>query len=360
MLPQRRKTKNKTNGVLLIVVIALVLILAAAVVVAVTLGNQPAPSQPQTATTEPTQEPTETDPPLSGWQMFGGYTYYYVDGVPQTGAFTVDSKIYVADENGVRYDAGWVEYDGKHYLLNEDCVATTGWYEENGKKYYFKEDGSAATGTLEIDGRNYFFSSQGVSFLVVNPWNQIPGDHPIDLVALPSGIATSGQQVDRSCYDALMQMISECNAALKGVARACVLSSYRTISKQVTLFNNKVNRVLAANPGLTRQQAEIEAAKVVAIPGTSEHHTGLAVDIIDTKLWALEEEQEDLPAQKWLMENCWRYGFILRYPKNTTDSTGIIYEPWHYRYLGVELATEIHHSGMTVEQYLASLTEPAG
>ena len=68
------------------------------------------------------------------------------------------------------------------------------------------------------------------------------------------------------------------------------------------------------------------------------------------------EEQEDLEGQKWLMENCWRYGFILRYPKDKIDITGIIYEPWHYRYVGLEVAKELHESGLTLEEYMDSLS----
>ena len=80
------------------------------------------------------------------------------------------------------------------------------------------------------------------------------------------------------------------------------------------------------------------------------------MDIIDTRLWALEEEQADLPAQKWLMENSWKYGFILRYPKGKIDVTGIIYEPWHNRYVGLEVAKELHDSGLTLEEYLQNLS----
>ena len=108
--------------------------------------------------------------------------------------------------------------------------------------------------------------------------------------------------------------------------------------------------------GASPAEAEAEAATVVLRPGTSEHHLGLAVDIIDTKLWALDERQAQMPAQRWLMENSWRYGFILRYPPEKTHITGIIYEPWHYRYVGTELAAELHGSGLTLEEYLQNLT----
>ena len=90
-------------------------------------------------------------------------------------------------------------------------------------------------------------------------------------------------------------------------------------------------------------------------PGTSEHHLGLAVDIIDTNLWALDERQADMPAQQWLMEHSWQYGFILRYPPEKTAVTGVIYEPWHYRYVGADLAAELYESGLTLEEYLDGL-----
>jgi D-alanyl-D-alanine carboxypeptidase len=77
------------------------------------------------------------------------------------------------------------------------------------------------------------------------------------------------------------------------------------------------------------------------------------VDIIDTRLWKLVEAQEELPAQKWLMENSWKYGFILRYQKDKTNITGVIYEPWHYRYVGKDAAKAIYESGLTLEEYLA-------
>jgi hypothetical protein len=116
-------------------------------------------------------------------------------------------------------------------------------------------------------------------------------------------------------------------------------------------------KTICAATSQRQEEAERLAAQVVAVPGTSEHHSGLAVDIIDTRLWALEEEQADLPAQQWLMEHCWEYGFILRYPKDKIDVTGIIYEPWHYRYVGLELAKELHDLGLTLEEYMTMLTE---
>ena len=90
----------------------------------------------------------------------------------------------------------------------------------------------------------------------------------------------------------------------------------------------------------------------MAIPGTSEHEIGLAVDIVDDNYQMLENEQENTPVQKWLKKNCWKYGFILRYPENKKKITGVIYEPWHYRYVGKTAAKEIMSKGICLEEYL--------
>ena len=149
-------------------------------------------------------------------------------------------------------------------------------------------------------------------------------------------------------------MIDDCNEAMKGKTSAYVVSGYRTMQRQTNNFNNKVNKLMAQ--GMSREEAEKKAATVIAIPGTSEHQLGLAVDILDTEIWDLVQEQENLPGQIWLMENSWRYGFILRYPKDKTDETGIIYEPWHYRYVGQELAQYLYENNLTLETYLAALS----
>ena len=98
------------------------------------------------------------------------------------------------------------------------------------------------------------------------------------------------------------------------------------------------------------------AGTVVAVPGTSEHELDLAFDLVDDSYRNLDDAQEETPVQKWLMENSWEYGFILRYPNSKSDVTGIIYEPWHYRYVGKHIAKEIYNSGLCLEEYLDSLT----
>ena len=176
---------------------------------------------------------------------------------------------------------------------------------------------------------------------LVNPWNELPEDWQVDLVTLSNGL-----QIDRRCYDALQEMMDACRDA--GYA-PFLCSAYRTQETQQSLYDNKVQRLI--NSGMSEDEAKVEAAKTVAIPGTSEHQLGLAVDIVDANMQDLTDEQENTETQKWLMANSWRYGFIHRYPNDKTDITGIIYEPWHYRYVGKAAAQDIFNRDITLEEY---------
>ena len=158
---------------------------------------------------------------------------------------------------------------------------------------------------------------------------------------------SNGLQIDRRCYDALQEMMDACREA---GYEPLICSAYRTQETQQDLFNNKVAKLEAE--GKSHDEAVQEAGTVVAVPGTSEHQLGLTVDVVDVNNQNLTEEQEKTPTQKWLMANSWRYGFIHRYPNSKSDITGIIYEPWHYRYVGKDAAQEIFNKGITLEEYL--------
>ena len=188
--------------------------------------------------------------------------------------------------------------------------------------------------------------------ILVNPWHQMPEDYTVELQQVTWG-EEEDQYMDVRCADALLQMVQDCWDA--GNA-PYICSGYRTMEKQQYLFNNKIARLVAE--GVDPGEAPAIAAMSVAIPGTSEHQLGLAVDIIDYYYPYLNEQQETMPTQQWLMENSWRYGFILRYPNEKSDITGIIYEPWHYRYVGTEAAAEIYELGLTLEEYLDMFYEP--
>lgn len=179
--------------------------------------------------------------------------------------------------------------------------------------------------------------------LLVNPWNPLPEDYTVWTVTLQNGL-----QVDERCYPDLQAMMDACRAdGLNPV----ICSAYRTREVQESLYQQEVGRYL--DEGYGQDAAEAEAGTSVALPGTSEHQLGLAVDIVDIDHQILDESQENTEVQKWLMAHSWEYGFILRYPTGKSEITGIIYEPWHYRYVGREDAKQIHALGVCLEEYLA-------
>ena len=154
--------------------------------------------------------------------------------------------------------------------------------------------------------------------------------------------------VDKRIVSHLQQMLSD---GRKAGLDFLICSAYRSMEKQTQLFENKVQRVMAEK-GLSYEEAYKEVGTEVAYPGTSEHQLGLAVDIVAKDYQILDEKQANTDEAKWLEENCWKYGFILRYPLDKTEETGIIFEPWHYRYVGIEAAKEIMEQGICLEEYL--------
>lgn len=174
-------------------------------------------------------------------------------------------------------------------------------------------------------------------------------DHPLPADwAIETATLTNGLEIDARICDALTRMLNDCKAA--GLS-PIVCSAYRTVSRQQELFNAKLEHYRAE--GLDYDTAYASASAVVAIPGTSEHNLGLAVDICALDYQLLDDDQAETAEQKWLMEHCAEYGFILRYPQGKEDLTGIIWEPWHYRYVGVDAAKEITEAGLCLEEYLA-------
>lgn len=181
------------------------------------------------------------------------------------------------------------------------------------------------------------------ALLLVNPWNPLPEDFSVELVTL----ASCNMKVDKRIFSDLEDMLVDCRlAGLKPL----ICSAYRTEAVQTRLYNNKISRLRAA--GYSRDTAVEEAGRWVAVPGTSEHQTGMALDIVSANYQKLNKKQENTAEQKWLMEHCWEYGFILRYPSDKSEITGIGYEPWHYRYVGRETALAMRDSGQCLEEYL--------
>ena len=187
------------------------------------------------------------------------------------------------------------------------------------------------SGEIKIDGVSHFFTSKGKYVLLCNFRYAVPEDYKLQLAYV------EGFQFDSAGQPALQKMLEDCRAA----GNTCVINNtYRSKATQQYLWERSVNNFLTE--GKTREEAEAETGKTIAIPGHSEHQTGLGVDLNG--------------GYDWLAENCWEYGFILRYPEDKFDVTGIVYEPWHFRYVGTELSMELKELGLTLEEYIVNLT----
>ena len=289
----------------------------------------------------------------TGWLDTADGRYYLKDdGVMAAGwTETPDGRVYLdrhgllesnweKTEKGFCYRnpdgsmyTGWMRRDGEVYYFDKKGLMCTGWVSKKEGRFYLYEDGTYATGFVEIDGVARYFTEKGEYVPLVNPWNEVPADYELMLVDL------EGFQVDATCRDMLSDMIQACRNA----GHVCVLNStYRGISTQQYLWNNRYNNYI--KQGISPEEAKRLTWQVVAYPGTSEHHLGTAIDIIGT------DDMYD-----WFRDHSWEYGFIVRYPEDKIDVTGIIYEPWHFRYVGREMAEAVYRSGLTLEEYLESI-----
>ena len=201
----------------------------------------------------------------------------------------------------------------------------------------------------------------GRNLMLLNNYYELPLDFEWDLVYWSNGQSVDAmslnskeydkvQAVDRAAYQPLKDLFAAAKAA--GVPLQMV-SAFRSISLQDRLFGNLVTSYL--NNGLSREAAIKKANTARTFTGTSEHNTGLGFDILESGNWYLSQSFENTAQFKWLQEHAADYGFILRYDKTKVDITGIMYEPWHYRYVGVEAAKEIKESGMCLEEYIEKL-----
>lgn len=200
----------------------------------------------------------------------------------------------------------------------------------------------------------------GRILLLVNNYYELSEDFKWDLVYWSNGQAVDNsilnksdfdiQAIDRLAYQPLKDMFKAAEDA--GVPLG-FYSGYRSIVRQNRNFVGSVERNM--NTGLSLEEAKAKTNKSRAYPGTSEHNVGLAVDILAKGSTDLSNNFEKTPQFKWLIENAENYGFILRYPKDKTDITEIIYEPWHFRYVGVEHAKKMNQLGMCLEEYIEYL-----
>lgn len=179
--------------------------------------------------------------------------------------------------------------------------------------------------------------------------------HPIQKELKFERFLIGKETINTSIINSLSRLFSE---AEKNGFRFTLVSGYRSIAYQKNLFDQSVQR--HRNAGYSLEQAQNMTLSYSQMPGSSEHHTGLAVDIIDTAFLNdrqdLYDDVDQLISQQWLINHAVDYGFILRYPKTKVNWTGINYEPWHFRFVGQENAIYMTKNGLSLEEYIEDLT----
>ena len=212
----------------------------------------------------------------------------------------------------------------------------------------------------EGDGEDYMY------LILVNKQNPLGADYvPENLVDIDTSYTNGGKQIklEKTALDALISMLDKMKE--DGIANVTVTSAYRDYDYQKKLFDGYCAREKEAHPTWSDDEVKAEVLTYSAAPGTSEHQSGLSVDLFTTEMEGLYNYGSETPnnpydkgfaetkAFEWLCENAHKYGFILRFPENKTGVTGYSYESWHYRYVGEQAAKEIHSKGITLEEYLA-------
>jgi len=199
--------------------------------------------------------------------------------------------------------------------------------------------------TEEISDDSAYFDKSDWKLLLVNKEHPVPSDYTFTL-----GIIKGSMKCDERILGPLTDMFE---GAANDNINLIVCSPYRDLSRQEYLFDRKMKSYI--NKGYSYIDAYKASASVVTVPGASEHQIGLSLDIICDTYSQLNEGFGQTEAGKWLVDNSYKYGFILRYPKDKEDITGIIYEPWHFRYVGIEAATVIHDNNLTLEEFINSI-----
>jgi len=312
--------------------------------------------------------------PHTGWlEEEGTRRYFGADGVMRTGWLELAEGTYLLDDEGCPV-TGWVEAEGKRcylrddgilderwqdteqgmtyvengekrigwldvpqgkFYFNEEGVAHTGWVTDETGRFYLYGDGTYATGFVEIGGTERYFLPTGEYVILCNRWNPVPEDFEINLVSIGKF------KMDATCAGAMEEMMA---AAKEDGITLKINNSYRSKKTQQGMWETR--RVKYMGQGMTLAEADAYIGRSVAVPGTSEHQTGLAADIKGSQ-----------KVYDWLAENSWKYGFILRYPDDKIDITGIIFEPWHFRYVGTTMAKDVYESGLCLEEYLEALKQ---
>ena len=178
--------------------------------------------------------------------------------------------------------------------------------------------------------------------ILTNAEYPVPEDYAVTLRDVPG----TDQKVDERIYEPLINMLEAMKA--EGLSPV-VCSGYRTLDKQEKLFNRKVSAYV--KKGRSKEESYALARQTLSIPGSGEHCLGLAVDFYTRSYHQLERAFEKTPEGKWLREHAQDYGFTLRYDEGKEEITGIGYEPWHFRYVGVDVARYLKEHNLSLEEF---------
>ena len=239
----------------------------------------------------------------------------------------------------------------KGKLPNNDNKVTTS------MDYTYKIDITAYADALNTTDEKYL--------ILANKTSVIGADHiPEKITPLDTALTMNGKEISLSGNAAVAAkaLIKEMRA--NGFGNIYITSAYRSYDYQMSLYNTYFNKEKAAHPDWSDDQVKEKVLTYSAYPGTSEHQTGLCVDLfVSPGMKELENygHEGDYPNDigfaeteeyQWLKQNAHKFGFILRYPEDKVDITGYAYESWHYRFVGIDAATDIYNAGITLEEYL--------
>ncbi len=209
------------------------------------------------------------------------------------------------------------------------------------ESYTLTDDAKDIVIPSEYDLDDMTFDKTDWRLILVNKQHSVPSDYDFPLGSLAQNI-----QCDERVIDDLVLMLRDARSAGMNI---WIVSPYRSGDKQETLFNYDLNKYMMS--GMNYIDAYQLAAEAVTLPGTSEHQIGLAFDIVNNEYAHLGEGFGETVEGHWLAENCYKYGFILRYPKDKEYITTIEYEPWHFRYVGRDAAAYMTFNGLTLEEF---------
>lgn len=202
--------------------------------------------------------------------------------------------------------------------------------------------------TEKEDSEGATLSKDDWNLVLINKQHSIPEEYEFTLGTITG---TGGMKCDERIIPYLLEMLQ---AAKNDGVNLVICSPYRDINRQKVLFNRKITAYM--KKGMSYMDAYRITAQAVTVPGASEHQIGLALDITCDTYSYLNEGFGDTDAGEWLATHSWEYGFILRYPRGKEYITGIEYEPWHFRYVGKDAAEIITEKGITLEEFVDTLS----